>query len=630
MGRAGPRDPVFLAASVPFALGLLFYYYTGLGGPILLASVMVPYAFVLNSLEAVRQGAAYARLPRAAVRALLACYAALAAFVAAYIVHEFYYLVTVRAGSYTPLDVLVGGIAFAMVMEYARRRHPALFALNAFLVFYAIFGFLFPGLLWHPGIRPDRVITAMSVEFETGVFERLPQLALTLIGAFVLFISVAQGFGLVESVVRVVSSAMGRSARLIPQAAVVGSMAVASVSGSGAANAATTGSVTIPLMKRAGFKPHVAAAVETAASLGGQLMPPIMGISAFIMADFLGRSYFDVVARGYMPALIYYAGVALAVYMLAARHLPRGVAPAALERPGPYDYARLAIFVSGVAALVVLMGVLTVAPMYAALLTAFGVLAASAALTLVEGGRRAHALLAERLARTVTGFASFVSDLTLLLATLAIMTGLLTLTGLPVKVGFLMMDIGAGNLALLAAVAFLFGYLVGLGLPPAATYIITALIIVPYLVEAGVDKWVAHFYAFLLGVFSELSPPTSVTAAVAAKIAGAPFVTTMLYATAVCVPLLVLMPALFLHPGLVVEPGPAQLAAAVPVLAATSALAAAAWAGWRGGAGLLARALLAAGGLAALASPLLGADPLAVGAAVLAASLYAAYRAGRA
>jgi TRAP transporter 4TM/12TM fusion protein len=602
----------------------MFYYYTGLGGPILLASVMVPYAFFLNTLESYLRGELYPRLRPTWVRVILAAYGLIAFTVACYIAIEFYELVTVRAGSYTLADVVVGFLAFAIVMEYARRRHLPLFALNVFLVFYAVFGFLFPGLLWHPGIRVERVITAMSVEFETGVFERLPQLALTLIGAFILFIGVAQGFGLVESVVKVVSSAMGRSPRLIPQAAVLGSMAVASVSGSGAANAATTGTITIPLMKRVGFAPHVAASVETAASLGGQLMPPIMGISAFIMADFLGRSYFDVVARGYMPALVYYGGVALAVYMLSARFLKGGVGAVELGRPTVFDYARLALFLAGVASLIVLMGVYTVAPMYAALLSAFGLLVAATILTIVEGRRprQAASLLASRLARTVVAFTSFVADLTLLLSTLAIMTGLLTITGLPVKIGFVMMDIGAGNLPLLAAIAFVFGYLVGLGLPPAATYIITALIIVPYLVEAGVNPWVAHFYAFMLGVFSELSPPTSVTAAVASRIAGASFMLTMIYATAVCVPLLVLMPSLFIYPGLVVEPGPGQLVAALPVLAATAAIAAATWAKLP----LALRLAYGCAGFVTLLSPIVGLDPLGLSLATLAASIYAAYR----
>src|SRR3970282_1468104 len=113
------------------------------------------------------------------------------------------------------------------------------------------------------------------------------------------------------------------SPHALPQAAVLGSFGVGMVSGSGAAKAATTGAGTIPAMIGGGMPPENAAASETASALGGQLMPPVMGISAFLMADFLGRSYFDVVARGYAPALIYYAGLGVSVYLVTARYRAR-------------------------------------------------------------------------------------------------------------------------------------------------------------------------------------------------------------------------------------------------------------------------------------------------------------------
>lgn len=167
---------------------------------------------------------------------------------------------------------------FLLVMEYARRRHFVLFLLNIFLILYAIYGWVIPGLFSHPGISPIRVITAMGVEFDTGVFERLPQLALTLIGSFVLLVSVAQGFGCIQSIINGASTLASKSLHGVPQSAVIGSMGVATVSGSGAANVAATGSFTIPMMMRLGFPRKTAGGIETASSLGGQLMPPMMGI----------------------------------------------------------------------------------------------------------------------------------------------------------------------------------------------------------------------------------------------------------------------------------------------------------------------------------------------------------------
>lgn len=580
---------LFIAASAPFFAYLLYYYYTGAGGATLLAVVMVPYAFILHTLDLLRKGRLYPRIAErwglAPVAILATVFSAMAVIVAVYTYREFWDLIGVRQGSYNRTDVLVGLMALVLVMEYARRRHPVLFFLNLFLIAYAIEGWLLPGIFKHPGLSVERVITAMSMEFDTGVFERLSQIGLTIIGAFVLLVSVAQGFGLVESIIRVVSHRFARNPRMIPQAAVVGSMAVAMVSGSGAANAATTGSITIPLMKRVGFPPHIAASVETASSIGGQLMPPMMGISAFVMADFLGVSYFDVMARGFAPALVYYVGIAFTVYLLASRYLARSPGtssgtPVSLPAPSLLDYTKLAVFFAGIGFLIVLMGVFRITSFYAALLaSAFVFTFTLASLAFYRARGWGVGSLRRQALSVLEYFASFTSDITLLLATLGIMTGLFTITGIPTKVGFIMLDIGVGNLPLLVAIAFLFGYLVGLGLPPVVTFILTALIIAPYFIEAGVNPWVIYFFAFFMGVFSELSPPTSVTAAVASKIAEASFTRTMITAMRVTIPLYLLMFGVFLYPDLVARPGASQLSPLVFLLASGTAMALAAWGG---------------------------------------------------
>ncbi len=573
---------IYIVVSLIFLASLIYYYYTGVGGPLRLAIVMVPYAFILHVLDSLRRNQLYPRLGRLNYPIAVA-YIVLALSSSIYIYTEFNNLVGVRFGSYNIYDIIFGTIAFLLVLEYSRRRHLALFILNIFLFLYALYGFL-PGPFQHPGLPLSRVLTSMSVEFETGVFERLSQLALTVIGAFIVFISIAQGFGVVDSIVRTITSRVSRSIRALPQASVLGSMAIASVSGSGAANAATTGSITIPTMKRIGMPPKVAAAIETAASIGGQLMPPIMGISAFVMADFLGVSYFDVVARGYMPALIYYIGVAVAVYIIAQRYLPRRFSSLDLEKigvkpPAIDDYFRFTVFFTGIVMLIILMGYYYLAPTYAALITSWITLTLLASGTLylaarygggvVDGLKRIYSSLL----KTVEQFASFISDLTLLLATLGIMTGLLAITGIPTKIGFMMLGLGGENIYLLAILGFLFGYIVGLGLPPVVTYILTAIVIAPYFIEAGINPWVVHFYAFLIGVFSELSPPTSVTAAVASKIAGAPFTRTMLVSIKFAIPLLILIPGVFMHPEIVVEPGIDQVVNGILLLGVVTSIA---------------------------------------------------------
>ncbi|MCE4598779.1 MAG: TRAP transporter fused permease subunit [Desulfurococcales archaeon] len=573
-------ERIYLILSIIFFLYLIYYYYTGAGGPLRLAVIMVPFSFILYTLDSMRSGLLYPRLSRQLNYIIVIIYASLALASASYITMEFNELIGVRLGSYNLYDVIFGAIMFFLVLEYSRKRHFALFIVNVFLFAYALYGFL-PGPFRHTGLPLRRLLTAMSVEFETGVFERLPQLALTVIGAFIVFVSIAQGFGLVRSIIRTVVSKAASSARAIPQAAVISSMSVASVSGSGAANAATTGSVTIPLMKRVGISPRIAAAIETASSIGGQLMPPIMGISAFVMADFMGTSYFEVVARGYMPALLYYVGVAIAVFFIARRFLPKRFTSDELTKMGiqktaSEDYYKILTFLLGILLLIILMGYYYVAPTYAALTTSWITLIIVSIITIyssfkVRGeGKSGLRLAIDRFTTsildTIKRFAGFTSDLTLLLSTLGIMTGLLTITGIPIKIGFILMSMGQGNLLALAGIGFLFGYIVGLGLPPVVTYILTVIVIAPYFIDAGIDPWVVHFYAFFIGVFSELSPPTSVTAAVAAKIAEAPFTRTMIEAMKFAMPLFILIPGVILHPELVVEPGYQQIITGVLLL----------------------------------------------------------------
>jgi TRAP-type uncharacterized transport system fused permease subunit len=166
-------------------------------------------------------------------------------------------------------------------------------------------------------------------------------------------------------------------------------------------------------------------------------------------------------------------------------------------------------------------------------------------------------------------FAEMTADLTLLLATLSIMTGAMVITGVPTKIGSLLIAAAGVNLASMALVAFFFGALLGTGLPPAPTYIITALVIVPPMIKTGVDPWVVHFFAFFIAVWGEVTPPTSVSAAVTSKIAETSFMQTLLHAILICVGLFVLMAGVFTRPELVLEPGLAQIGAMLMIGTAT-------------------------------------------------------------
>ena len=290
------------------------------------------------------------------------------------------------------------------------------------------------------------------------------------------------------------------------------------------------------------------------------------------MAEFMGRSYFDVVARGYAPALIYYVGVSVSVYLLSTRY--RGsLGFVVAENMRWSDWTNISAFVFVVGGLITLMATLHMAPMFAALYIFLGVFALLVALHAIGVWRARErswrGQLLAPLVRLIDNFASMTSDLTLLLATLSIMTGAFVITGVPTKVGALLVEAAGINIAAMAIVAFFFGALLGTGLPPAPTYIITALVIVPPMVRVGVDPWIVHFFCFFLAVWGELTPPTSVAAAVTAKIADASFMRTLFTAIQLCFSLFILMAGVFTRPELVLEPGIAQLGAMLLILTST-------------------------------------------------------------
>jgi len=564
-------DALYYVVAIGFFLALFSYFWTSEGGPTLLAMRLVPITFVLFVLAALREGSLYPGLPRTANAAIAAVYVACAIAVALYMNSQYYEIGTSRAGDWNAIDMSVGAVMALLILEYSRRRHLPLFVLNVLLILYAVYGYVVPGMFHHGGLSWTRIVTAMSLEAATGVFSNLPQIALTVVGAFLLVLGLLSGFGCIESLLRATKRVAARSAHALPQSAVVGSMCVGTVSGSGAANAITIGSATIPAMIGAGMPRATAAAIESASSLGGQLMPPVMGVSAFLMAEFLGKSYFDVVARGYVPALIYYITVAVSVYLLAVRHRTRAVA-GLRERLSGQDWVNLAAFAVVIAGLVGLMAAWNLAPMFAALYMFVAVgsvmLLVHVVATLRAGGGSLRSLVAP-LKRFLDSYCEMTADLTLLLATLAIMTGALVITGVPTKLGSVLIEMAGVNLAAMVLVAFVFGALLGTGLPPAPTYILVAIVIAPPMIKVGVNPWVVHFFAFFLGVWGELTPPTSIVAAVTAKIANASFYRTLSGALQICVSLFTLMAGVFVRPELVIEPGIHQFAAGALILIAT-------------------------------------------------------------
>ena len=232
----------------------------------------------------------------------------------------------------------------------------------------------------------------------------------------------------------------------------------------------------------------------------------------------------------------------------------------------------LAAFLAVIAGLVGMMAAWNLAPSFAALyvfIAVGGFLFVVNLVSLLRPGRWSFAEFIRPIRKFLDSYIEMTADLTLLLATLAIMTGALVITGVPTKLGAILIEAAGVNLAAMVVLAFIFGALLGTGLPPAPTYILVAIVIAPPMIKVGVNPWVVHFFAFFLGVWGELTPPTSLVAAVTAKIANASFYTTLNRALQICVSLFTLMAGVFVHPELVIEPGVGQFGAALLILVAT-------------------------------------------------------------
>jgi len=563
--------PSYLIATIVYLGFSLHYFTTGLGGTMLLAITLVPIAYVLWILNSFVAGELpYPRLGLKPNIAIASLYIAMCIFSIIYMRVEYEALIYLRAGFYNTPDKIVGVMMLGLVIEYTRREHITLFYLILFLMLYSVYGWVFPGIFGHPGVSWMRVITSSSVEISLGLFGTYAQIGVGVIAAFFMFLGIAQGFGVQESIVKTFTGIFAKRITLIPQTAVITSMAIATCSGSGAANAAITGQYTIPLMKKTGFPSLYAGAVEASASLGGLLMPPVMAIAGFLMADFLGVTYFEVIARGYAPALIFFGIISLSVYLFTTRFVRgRGSIPdselvSVIERFSKIEVVNTVIFFTFIGVLIYLMGVLWFDASRAAVDIAIALFITVSVLHIYLHPGKISDKIKEWgrcLRRSIEAFAEVTAPLVLLLAMLGVMINLFVVSGWMLKLMGLLVTVGEFHVVALIGMGFVIGVFLGLGIPPSACYIISAVIVIPPMTRIGINPWIAHFFLFFIAVISEYSPPTSLVAAVASRISGASFMKTMMVTLQISVPFFFLTFAIFNWDILLLEPGLAQLAA---------------------------------------------------------------------
>lgn len=266
--------------------------------------------------------------------------------------------------------------------------------------------------------------------------------------------------------------------------------------------------------------------------------------------------------RGFALAFVYFASLVLAVYLLSVRLIPdERIVPPAVPR---YPQVKTVIFFAAVAFLILLMGVWGYGALRAALYTAiflFGALLLNFFWFkhVRNDPEVADETMLGSIRTAIETHAEMTSYLVLLMATLGIMIGLFTVTGFILRMGAILIQLGGWHILATILAAWVFGWLVGAGLPPTATYIVLAVIIVAPLQKIGIDPWIAHFFCFLIAIWGELSPPTSLTAAVASRLADASFMRTMWEALKICLPVTFMSFAIFVREDIVVNPGWSQI-----------------------------------------------------------------------
>ncbi|UYZ23269.1 TRAP transporter permease [Mesobacillus jeotgali] len=417
-----------------------------------------------------------------------------------------------RVGRLTPTDFYIGIAAILLVLEATRRTVglPITIIAALFMV-YALYGPYMPGFLAHRGLDLESLVQTMFFTTEgilgtpLGVSSTFIFLFL-LFGAFLVKTGVGQYFN--DLAVAVAGKSTGGPAKV----AIFSSALQGTISGSSVANVVTSGSFTIPMMKKLGYRKEFAGAVEAAASTGGQLMPPIMGAAAFLMVEFIGGgiTYWDIAKAATIPALLYFTGIWIMTHFEAKRIGLRGLSDE--EMPDRKEVLRKIYLLLPILIVIILM-VSGMSIMRAALWSILSTIVVSAVSKETRiGFRDAIDALVDG-ARTALGVAAAT-------AAAGIIVGVVTKTGLGLKLANGLLDLSGGYLIPTLMLTMLAAIVLGMGSPTTANYVITSTIAAPAIILLGIPDLSAHLFVFYFGIIADITPPVALAAFAAAGVSG--------------------------------------------------------------------------------------------------------------
>ncbi|MGH7263661.1 MAG: TRAP transporter permease [Candidatus Rokuibacteriota bacterium] len=411
--------------------------------------------------------------------------------------------------------VMTASLFFALSAEGLRRTVGLpLVVILLFFMGYALVGHLVPGALQAREVQLDRMLVYLGVD-TSGLFGLIMLVGVTVVIPFLFFgqlLSASGGAGFFNDLSL---GLMGRYRGGAAKIAVLASSLFGTISGVVVSNILATGVITIPLMKKTGFTARQAAAIEATASNGGQLMPPVMGAVAFVMADFLQRPYRDIVVAALVPSILYYVALFIQADLEAARMGIRRLDEADIPRLRPVLVSGL-IFAVPFAVLIYLLFWASREAEFAALWASVAV--AGIGLTFGYKGQRMNGRAVFD-ALIWTGLASL--EILMIAAAAGFIAGIFQATGLGFALTLLLVKIGGGNLVLLLVIAALLCIVLGMGMPTIGVYVLLAVLVAPSLVELGFPPLAAHMFILYLGMMSMVTPPVAIGAFFAASLAGA-------------------------------------------------------------------------------------------------------------
>ena len=424
----------------------------------------------------------------------------------------FYDELVLRAGMNTEFDFSIAFIGTLLLFEAARRvvGWPML-TVALFFMFYAFAGPYMPGILAHRGVGVQEMFDHLFFTTE-GIFGTPLGVSSTFIYLFILFGSYLEATGLGKLFIDLANAVAGWAAGGPAKVAVLSSGLMGTVSGSSVANVAGTGAFTIPMMKKLGYRPAFAGAVEAAASTGGQLMPPVMGAAAFLMAEFVGVPYIEVVKAAVIPALLYYIGVWIGVHYEAKKFGLKGTPRDQLPKFGKLFMEKGHLILP--LAIIVYLLVSGYTPMRAAL-WAIGLTLICSCL------RKSTRISFGDVVKGLIEGSKGVLGVLIACATAGVIIGVVTKTGVGLKLATALLDLAGGHLLPAMFFTMITSLILGMGVPTTANYVITSTIAAPALVQMDVPVLAAHMFAFYFGIVADVTPPVALAAYAGAGISGA-------------------------------------------------------------------------------------------------------------